>query len=89
MQITDITEIFDNFMDIKILTESGKIIIFEFKKYSVRKEDLKQLFRYFCSVMCEEKRKVIPILITISEKGQIDFYKMDYNTFHPKIIKKI
>ena len=87
MQITDITEIFDNFMDIKILTESGKIIIFEFKKYSVRKEDLKQLFRYFCSVMCEEKRKVIPILITISEKGQIDCYKMDYNTFHPKIIK--
>ena len=87
MKITSITEIFDNLMDLRILTVSGKIIIFEFKKNSVTTADLKQLYRYFHSVKCEEKREVIPIILTISDKGKIDCYQMRYETFHPEIIK--
>ena len=43
MELKNIAEIFDNFMDFKILTESGKIIIFEFKKGIIRKKRLKTI----------------------------------------------
>lgn len=46
-------KIFDHFLDFRILTKSGKIIIFEFKKNKLTKKDFKQLFGYYKSEFCK------------------------------------
>ena len=79
--------LFDNFLDLRILTKSGKVLLIEFKKNSITTADLKQLYKYFLKSVCVDKRECIPILITISEKGAVSEYKKSFITFHPDIIK--
>ena len=87
MEIKDKVRIFNNFLDFKVLTKSGKIIVFEFKKNSLTTQDLKQVYGYCDRVHCKEKRDVIAIIIVISKFGKIKEYtKLDI-TYHPTIIK--
>ena len=83
----DNINIFDSLLDFAAISKSGKIIIFEFKKNTLRKKDLKQVYDYYQQVHCKEKTSVISILIVISKYGKIkDFTELDI-TFHPQIIK--
>ena len=83
----DRIKILDSLLDFAAITKSGKIIIFEFKKNTLRKKDLKQVYDYYRQVYCKEKTDVIAIVIVISKYGKIkDFTELDI-TFHPKIIK--
>ena len=45
--------IFDDLNDFRVLTKSGKIIIFEFKKNILRKNDLKQVYNYYKHTYCK------------------------------------
>ena len=85
--IKDKFKIFNNLHDFRVLTKSGKIIIFEFKKNPLRKADLKQVYDYFWSTSCKEKTDVIAILIVISKEGKIQEYERLNITYHPRIIK--
>ena len=79
--------IFDSLLDFAAITKSGKIIIFEFKKNTLRQKDLKQVYEYYKQVYCKEKTDVIAILIVISKYGKIkDYTELDI-TYHPQIIK--
>ena len=80
-------KIFNNFLDFAAVTKSGKIILFEFKKNTLRKKDLKQAYEYFNSVHCKNKVHVDFIIITISDKGIINNYKNMPSIFCPQIIK--
>lgn len=83
----DQIKIFDSLLDFAAITKSGKIIIFEFKKNTLRKKDLKQVYDYYRKVYCKEKTNVISIIIVISKYGKIkDFTELDI-TYHPQIIK--
>jgi len=55
MNKKDKLKVFNNFLDFTVITKSGKIIIFEFKKNSIRSRDLKQVFDYYRKVYCKEK----------------------------------
>ena len=80
-------EIFDSLLDFAAITKSGKIIIFEFKKNTLRKKDLKHVYDYYRQVYCKEKTDVIAIIIVISKYGKIkDYSELDI-TYHPQIIK--
>jgi hypothetical protein len=80
-------KIFDNFLDFQVLTKSGKILIFEFKKNPLTKNDLKQAYEYYDRTHCREKSDVKLILIVLSAKGKITEYtKLDI-TYPPQIIK--
>jgi hypothetical protein len=80
-------KLFDNFFDFRVLTESGKILIFEFKKDTLRKTDLQQAYNYYDRVHCKKNESVELILIVISKFGKIMEYKDSQVTFRPKIIK--
>lgn len=69
------------------MTESGKIIIFEFKKNTLRTKNLKQIYDYYRQVYCKEKTDVISIIIVISKYGEIYEYSELDITFHHQIIK--
>lgn len=80
-------ELFDNFLDFKAITKSGKILIFEFKKNSLRTNDLKQAYEYYTWEYCKSKADVHLIFVVISNGGRIKEYtKLDL-IFHPRIIK--
>ena len=80
-------KIFDNFLDFQVLTKSGKILVFEFKKRTLTNDDLKQAFEYYDRVHCKQKADVKLIIIVLSNNGRIKEYtKLDI-TFHPEIIK--
>lgn len=80
-------KIFDNFLDFQVLTKSGKIMIFEFKKNALRIEDLKQAYNYYMSVFCKDRPVLRLVMIVISKLGKItEFTDLDL-TFHPEIIK--
>lgn len=83
----DVFKIFDDLHDFRVLTKSGKIIIFEFKKNPLRKDDLKQVYNYFWRTYCKEKTDVISIIIVISKEGKITEYTKQDFTYHPRIIK--
>ena len=83
----DKIKIFDDLHDFRAITKSGKIIIFEFKKNMLRKDDLEQVYNYLWNTSCKEKTDVIAILIVISKEGKIKEYNKLDITFHPKIIK--
>lgn len=68
----DKIKIFDNFLDFAAITKSGKIIIFEFKKNTLRKKDIKQVYDYYKHVYCKEKTDIIAILIVISKYGNLN-----------------
>ena len=87
LNIKDGFRIFDDQHDFRVLTKSGKIIIFEFKKDMLRKEDLKQTYNYYWNTYCKEKTGVIPIIIVIAKEGNIKEYIAEYFTLRPKIIK--
>ena len=80
-------KIFDNFLDFQVLTKSGKILIFEFKKNPLRRDDLKQAYNYYQRVYCKNKKDLQLIIITISKKGKISKYTHFDLTFHPRIIQ--
>lgn len=80
-------KIFNEFLDFVAITKSGKILIFEFKKNSLRMSDLKQVFSYYKSFYCKNEGPVKTIIITISDKGKITEYDNDDLTYHPQIIK--
>lgn len=80
-------KIFNEFLDFVAITKSGKILIFEFKKNSLRTNDLKQAFSYYKSFYCKNEGPVKTIIITISDKGKITEYDNDDLTYHPQIIK--
>ena len=71
----------------KLLTRSGKILLFEFKKYNVLTADLKQLYEYWSRLSCKYEQEIIPFLITISKKGSISFYKNKVLKFFPPIFR--
>ena len=75
-------KIFDDLQDFRVSTKSGKIIIFEFKKNTLRSDDLQQLYNYYKRTYCKEKTDIIAILIVISKE-----YKELDITYHPRIIK--
>ncbi len=80
-------KIFDNFLDFQVLTKSGKIMIFEFKKNALRNDDLKQAYEYYMSVYCKDRPVLRLVMIVISKFGKIcEFTDLDL-TFHPEIIK--
>lgn len=79
--------IFDDLHDFRVITKSGKIIIFEFKKNTLRKDDLKQVYNYYKHTYCKEKTDVIAIIIVISKEGKITEYNELDITYHPKIVK--
>ena len=80
-------KVFENFLDFKVLTKSGKILIFEVKKNPLTKKDLKQAYEYYDRIHCRQKAEVKLIIIVLSNKGKISEYtKMDI-TYHPEIIK--
>ena len=87
MNKNDKLKIFNNFLDFTVITKSGKIIIFEFKKNSIRSRDLKQVFDYYRKVYCKEKIDVESIIIVIPKSGNIKQYCEQDVTFHPRIIK--
>jgi hypothetical protein len=80
-------KLFDNFFDFRVLNESGKILIFEFKKDTLRKTDLQQAYNYYDRVHCKKNESVELILIVISKFGKIMEYNDSQVTFRPKIIK--
>lgn len=80
-------KIFNNFLDFATVTKSGKLILFEFKKNTLRKKDLKQAYGYFDRVHCKNKVPVDFIIITISDKGMISSYENKPLIFCPRIIK--
>lgn len=80
-------KIFNNFLDFATVTKSGKLILFEFKKNTLRKKDLKQAYCYFDRVHCKNKVPVDFIIITISDKGMISSYENKPLIFCPRIIK--
>ena len=59
-------KIFDHFLDFRILTKSGKIAVYEFKKNKLRKKDFKQLFDYYKPEFCKDEDNVRAIFIVIS-----------------------
>ena len=79
--------LFHDFNDMKLLTRSGKILLFEFKKYNVLTADLKQLYEYWSRLSCKYEQEIIPFLITISKKGSINFYKNKILKFFPPIFR--
>ena len=80
-------KIFDNFLDFQVLTKSGKIMIFEFKKGPLRKSDLKQAYEYFDRIHCKKKSDVKLVIIVLSKIGKIKAYTHFDVTYHPQIIK--
>lgn len=52
-------KIFDNFSDFQVLTKSGKVMIFEFKKNALRRDDLKQAYNYYMGVFFCKDRLVL------------------------------
>ena len=80
-------KIFNNFLDFAAVTKSQKIILFEFKKNELRTKDLEQSYNYFKQIWCKNNARVEFIIITISDKGNIDEYTEKPLTFHPEIIK--
>ena len=80
-------KLFDNFLDFQVLTKSGKIMIFEFKKGPLRKSDLKQAYEYFDRIHCKKKSDVKLIIIVLSKTGKIKAYTHLDVTYHPQIIK--
>jgi hypothetical protein len=80
-------KIFDNLLDFVAVTKSGIIIIFEFKKDTLRKKDFKQTYDYYRRVYCKEKKDVKTIIITISKGGKLTSYTHFDVTYKPKIIK--
>jgi hypothetical protein len=87
MEIKNKPKIFDNFLDFKVLTKSGKILVFEFKKNPLTTKDIKQVYLYCDRVHCKEKREVVAIIIVISKLGKIKEYTKFDHTYHPRIIK--
>ncbi len=79
--------IFDNFLDFQVITKSGKILIFEFKKNQLTTKDLKQCYEYFDRVHCKNNANVQLIIIVITDKGKITKYTQFDITYHPQIIK--
>ncbi len=80
-------KIFNNFLDFAAITNSGKIILFEFKKNTLRTNDLKQSYKYFKHVYCKNQTHVDFIIITISDKGKIKEFIDKPLSFKPEIIK--
>ena len=80
-------KIFNNFLDFAAITKSGKIILFEFKKNTLRTKDLEQSYKYFKHVYCRNQTHVDFIIITISDKGIINSYNNKPLIFCPEIIK--
>ena len=80
-------KIFNNFLDFKVITKSGKTIIFEFKKDSLIKKDFEQLFNYFNPEHCKNPDNTVPMFITISKEGKLSEHKINYLKLCPEIIK--
>ncbi len=71
----------------RVLTKSGKIIIFEFKKNKLTKKDFKQLFDYYKSEFCKDEDNARAIFIVISKEGMITEYEVSDIRFCPTIIR--
>lgn len=80
-------KILNQLPDFVAITKSRKIIIFESKKNTLRKNDLKQVYDYYRQIYCKEQTDVMAIIIVISKFGKIDEYSELDITYHPKIIK--
>ncbi len=80
-------EIFHNFLDFHVLTKSGKIMVFEFKKGPLRIKDLKQALNYADKLHCKYKEYIKMVLIVISKEGKINQCTYFDFTYHPQIIR--
>ena len=80
-------KIFNNFLDFKVLTKSGKILIFEFKKNSLKTKDMKQVFDYYINEFTSTDNIVELIIIVLTDKGRIKEYSEAQLTFTPIVIK--
>ena len=88
MERGDIVEILHHIMDFPVLTKSGKILLFEFKKDMPRRADVKQLYKYFIKLHCDEAREIIPILLTIPKNGNIESYSTPLCPFYSSCFEK-
>ena len=86
-EIIEKPKIFNNFLDFKVITKSGKTIIFEFKKESLIKNDFEQLFRYFLPEECSNRNNTVSMFITIAKGGKLTEQKINYLKLCPEIIK--
>ena len=80
-------KVFNSFLDFKVLTKSGKILIFEFKKHALRRADMKQAFDYYIGEFANTDRVVELIFIVLSDKGLIKEYGEAQLKFFPVIVK--
>ena len=80
-------KVFNSFLDFRVLTKSGKILIFEFKKHALRRVDMKQAFDYYLDEFTNTDNVVELIFIVLSGKGRIRQYSEAQLKFFPKIVK--
>ncbi|WP_458454713.1 hypothetical protein [Methanobrevibacter sp.] len=86
-KLTEMPKIFNRFLDFKAITKSGKILIFEFKKDTLRTVDLKQVFDYYVNEFTKTENVLEAIIISLSDKGRITNYTESQLTHNPQIIK--
>ena len=86
-KLSEMPRIFNRFLDFKAITKSGKILLFEFKKNSLRTKDLKQVFDYYINEFTRTDRPLEAIIISLSSKGRIMEYTESQLTHRPKINK--
>ena len=80
-------KVFNSFLDFRVLTKSGKILIFEFKKHALRRSDMKQAFDYYLDEFTNTDKIVELIFIVLSGKGRIKEYREAQLKFFPEIVK--
>lgn len=80
-------KVFNSFLDFRVLTKSGKILIFEFKKHALRRADMKQAFDYYLDEFTNTDKIVELIFIVLSGKGRIKEYGEAQLKFFPEIVK--
>ena len=80
-------KVFNSFLDFRVLTKSGKILIFEFEKHALRRADMKQVFDYYLDEFTNTDKVVELIFIVLSGKGRIRQYSEAQLKFFPKIVK--
>ena len=86
-KLSEMPRIFNRFLDFKAITQSGKILLFEFKKDTLRTSDLKQVFDYYINEFTKTDNTLEAIIISLSDKGKITQYTESQLTHNPKIIK--
>lgn len=79
-------KVFNSFLDFRVSTKSGKILIFEFKKHALRRSDMKQAFDYYLDEFTNTDKIVELIFIVLPGKGRIKEYREAQLKLFPEIV---